>query len=82
MVDSMRGNYLYFPNLVGYTVLFIVSFINCRIYIGVNGTSLIFTPNGRKASSTAFAIDAGGPTVPVSPAPLNPPGVKGFGVSI
>ena len=43
---------------------------------------MILTPSGASASSMALASTTGGPMAPISPTPLNPPGVKGMGVTM
>ena len=52
----------------------LASWISDQRYWGVSGSRRMAMPRGLRASSTALASTAGGPTVPVSPAPLNPPG--------
>src|SRR5712691_11673212 len=52
-----------------------------RTRSGLRGVSRTHTPNGRRASSTAFAIAAGGAMAPPSPTPLMPRGLRGEGYS-
>ena len=46
---------------------------------GPRGVRVTVTPNGASASSTAFAIAAGGEMAPPSPTPLMPRGLRGDG---
>jgi len=48
---------------------------------GVTGVLVIRTSKGASASSTAFAIAAGGEMAPPSPRPLRPSGLRGEGNS-
>src|SRR5205085_1928524 len=51
--------------------------ISPRRTSGVSNGETILTPSGLSASSTALAMAAGGPMVPLSPTPLKPPGTMG-----
>jgi hypothetical protein len=49
---------------------------------GVQGMSMWVTPNGARASTTAFTTAGGEPTVADSPIPLAPMGWCGDGVTV
>src|SRR5439155_23954517 len=53
--------------------------ISPRTRDGVNGPLRTTTPRPASASSTAFAIAAGGPIAPPSPSPFTPSGFSGDG---
>jgi 3-hydroxyacyl-CoA dehydrogenase len=53
-----------------------------QTFSGVIGMSIVVTPWGARASSTALTIAAGAPVAPASPAPLTPIGLCGQGTSL
>ena len=58
---------------------------SCRIaqtFWGVIGMSMLRTPRCHSASTTAFAMAGGAPTVADSPTPLAPIGWCGEGVTV
>lgn len=55
---------------------------NSTTRCGLSGVSLIRTPNGESACSTAPTIAAMAAMVPPSPAPFTPSGLSGDGVSV
>src|SRR5207245_7885882 len=57
------------------------SCIRCQCFWGLAGMSMSFTPNGLRASATAFISAAVDAMVPASPIPLTPSGLVGLGVT-
>ena len=49
---------------------------------GVNGVGTSLTPSGARASRTALVRQATAPTVPASPAPLTPKGLRPVGTPL
>src|SRR5215472_6051448 len=56
--------------------------IACQIRAGVAGISRLLTPSGDSASITALTIAGSAPTVPASPAPLAPSGLRLVGTGL
>ena len=52
------------------------------MFSGLSGKLMILTPNGASASSMALASTTLEIHHMVTPMPLNPPGVKGMGVTM